>query len=220
MTEPLGDKDAGAARVVDPRILAAWREWLRALATDAEAAIAAAHVYGELAPAAREAWLDALLEDSPKLSVPLVAVYAPLLAVEADPGRRERIERALGEGALTGDVDPRTVRAFRGIDDDGTRVLALVCPLYLSFVQVLWSRYSVEGFVWVRHDPILKSEDAPADGAESDGVTLEATPLSPVVEELAHAILAQRRKGLDLPKPLQLFAHVFDARVDEGDEEP
>ena len=47
--------------------LAAWHEWLGALATDAEAAIAAAHVYGELGPEARDAWLDALHEDVPKL---------------------------------------------------------------------------------------------------------------------------------------------------------
>ena len=46
-------------------------------------------------------------------------------------------------------------------------------------------------------------------------MTLEATPLTPVIEELAHAVLAQRRKGLELPKPLQLFAHLFDARVDD-----
>src|SRR5215218_8664375 len=86
--------DGGAA--IEPRILAAWRQWLGALATDAEAAIAAAHVYGELGPEARDAWLDALLEDEAKLEVPKVAIYAPLLAVEADEARRERIERAIG----------------------------------------------------------------------------------------------------------------------------
>src|SRR5215217_4808568 len=74
--------------LVDPRILAAWREWLSALATDAEAAIAAAHVYGELGPEARDAWLDVLAEDGPKLLVPAVAIYAPLLSVEWDAVRR------------------------------------------------------------------------------------------------------------------------------------
>ncbi len=58
---------APSSALLDPRILAAWREWLAALATDAEAAIAAAHVYGELGPEAREAWLDVLAEDAPKL---------------------------------------------------------------------------------------------------------------------------------------------------------
>lgn len=205
---------------VDPRILAAWRQWLGALATDAEAAIAAAHVYGELAPEARDAWLDALREDAPKLDVPKVAIYAPLLSVEADPLRRERIEKAIGDdveapGDLTG------VRALRGIAADGARVVALVSPLYLNFVRVLFCRYvSDEGFVWVRHDPILAAKDAPMDGAIVDGVLLEATPLNPVIEELAHAVLAQGRRGIELPRSLQLFANLFTAYVDpehEGD---
>jgi hypothetical protein len=173
-------------------------------------------VYGELAPPAREAWLDALHEDSPKLSVPLVAVYAPLLAVESDPARRDRIERAIADDGVPDDEGPRSIRALQGIAPDGSRVLALVSPLYLSFVQVLWCRYSNEGFVWVRHDPILRGKDAPADGVSSDGVILEPTPLTPVVEDLAHAVLAQRRNGRELPRPLQLFAHLFDARLDDG----
>src|SRR5262252_10816870 len=90
------DGDA-AERCLDPRILAAWREWLAALATNAEAAIAAAHVYGDLTPDARSAWLDALAEDAPRLDVPKVAIYAPLLSVEADPARRARIQEAMGE---------------------------------------------------------------------------------------------------------------------------
>ena len=39
----------------DPRFHAAWHEWLRALATDADAALAAAHVYRDLDTAARDA---------------------------------------------------------------------------------------------------------------------------------------------------------------------
>ena len=61
---------------VDPRILAAWREWLVALATDAEAAMAAAHVYAELAPAVRDAWLDALVEDAKNLAAQASECYA------------------------------------------------------------------------------------------------------------------------------------------------
>jgi hypothetical protein len=44
---------------------------------------------------------------------------------------------------------------------------------------------------------------------------LEATPLNPVIEELAHAVLAQRRRGIDMPRSLRLFAHLFDAHVEE-----
>lgn len=197
----------------DPRILAAWREWLGALATDAEAAIAAAHVYGELGPEARDAWLDALCEDAPRLDVPLVAVYAPLLSVESDPGRRERIELAIGSGL---DGTGRGIRALRGIAADGSRLVALVSPLYLRFVRVLWCRFvSDEGFVWVRHDPILSEQDAPGDGAVVDGVHLEVTPCNPVIEELALAVLAQRRRGVELPRSLHLFANLFDAVVEE-----
>jgi hypothetical protein len=199
---------------VEPRILAAWREWLAALATDAEAAIAAAHVYGELDPEAREAWLQALAEDGPKLAVPTVAIYAPLLSVESDPARRSRMEQAIGEDAATR-LSRRVALALRGIAADGARVVALVTPLYLSFVQVLSCRFHPDhGFNWVRHDPILRSSEAPVDGALVEDVLLEATPLKPVVEELAHAILAQRRRGGELPSSLCMFADLFDAQLD------
>jgi hypothetical protein len=91
-----------------------------------------------------------------------------------------------------------------------------VSPLYLRFVRVLWCRYIPdEGFVWVRHDPILGEKDAPSDGVIVDNVILEATPLNPVIEELAHAVLAQGRRGIEMPRSLQLFAHLFDAHVEE-----
>ncbi|HKO52585.1 MAG TPA: hypothetical protein VJV79_32985, partial [Polyangiaceae bacterium] len=41
----------------DPRVLDAWCEWLGALATDAEAALAAAIAYRELDGGARDRWL-------------------------------------------------------------------------------------------------------------------------------------------------------------------
>lgn len=199
---------------VDPRLRAAWKEWLRALATDADAAIAAAQVYQDLDDAGREAWLDALAEDAPSLSVPAVAIYAPLLAVESDPSRRARIELSIVSD-LDPASDPRRVRAVRGIAGDGARVLALVSPLYLDFVDVLWCRYFADdGFVWVRHDALLGEKDAPRDGTEMEDVVLEATPLTPVIEELAHAVLAQRRHGRELPASLHLFAHLFDAHIE------
>jgi hypothetical protein len=91
----------------------------------------------------------------------------------------------------------------------------LTTPLYLSFVQVLSCRFHPDqGFVWVRHDPILRERDAPVDGALAEDVMLEATPLKPVIEELAHAILAQRRRGYELPPSLSMFADLFDAQLD------
>ncbi|WP_437980827.1 hypothetical protein [Sorangium sp. So ce117] len=209
---------ASSGALLDPRILAAWREWLAALATDAEAAIAAAHVYGELGPEAREAWLDVLAEDAPKLQVPAVAIYAPLLSVESDAGRRERIEVAI-EG---GEHAPRPAGGFalRGVAAGGDRVVALVTPLYLRFVRVLWCRYLPEdGIAWARHDPIVRAEDAPGPGILLDGAQLEATPIKLVIEELCHAVLAQRRKGAELPPSLQLCADLFDAHL-EGDPLP
>src|SRR5262249_32209084 len=92
---------------------------------------------------------------------------------------------------------------------------ALVIPLYLEFVRVLWCRYLADGgFVWAAHDAILGSNDAPADGARVDGVSLETTPVNPVIEELAHAILATARVGAKLPSSLHHFADLFDAHVE------
>jgi hypothetical protein len=208
---------------IEPRILAAWREWLAALATDAEAALAAAHVYDALASEARDAWLDALAEDGPKLTVPRVAIYGPLLSVESDPGRRARMMAAMGDelawsGAHEGAgavAKPRIARTLRGIAADGARIVALVRPLYLQFVHVLSCRYLPdEGFAWVHHEPILRDQDAPRDGAWVEGTLLEVTPLKPVVEELAHAILAHRRRGDELPLPLRLFADLFSAQIE------
>jgi hypothetical protein len=198
---------------VEPRILAAWRQWLSALATDAEAALAAAHVYGELAPDGRDAWLDALDEDGPKLGIPRVALYAPLLSVESDRGRLGRIQQAIALDAPPSTM--RTTRALRGIAPDRTRIAMLVAPLYMDFVQVLSCRYSPHaGFVWVKHDPLRSSNHAPKPGVEVEGVALENTPLNIVVEELALAILAQRRRGDTIPPTMALFANLFDARFE------
>ncbi|WP_437574708.1 hypothetical protein [Sorangium sp. So ce887] len=213
---------ASSGALLDPRILAAWREWLAALATDAEAAIAAAHVYGELGPEAREAWLDVLAEDAPKLQVPTVAIYAPLLSVESDAARRERIEIAIAMGEEDGELAPRPAGGFalRGIAAGGDRVVALVTPLYLRFVRVLWCRYLPEdGIAWARHDPIVRAEEAPGPGMLLDGAQIEVTPIKLVIEELCHAILAQQRKGAELPPSLQLCADLFDAHL-EGDPLP
>jgi len=202
----------------EPRFLAAWREWLGALANDADAALAAADVYAGLAPEARDAWLDALAEDAPGLSVPLVALYAPLLAVEADPERRARMETeiALGDASAW---RGRPIRALSGIAPGGVRVVALVQPVYLRFVRVLWCRYLPDdGFFWARHDSLLSEGDAPRSGAVVEGVSLETTPLTPVVEELAHAILAHRRRGAELPASLREFADLFDADFEAIDD--
>src|SRR4051812_18946466 len=145
--------------VVDPRVVAAWRSWLGALATDAEAAIAAAMAYSSLGDDARDAWLDALEADAAAVDVPKIALYAPLLAVEADSPRRDRMTVAMGDGATPG---PRTVEALRGTTSSGDCVCVILSPLYLHFVEMLVCRYRPdEGIVAAHHDPLRHENDAP-----------------------------------------------------------
>jgi hypothetical protein len=180
--------------------------------------MAAALAYEALDGSDRTLWLDALDQDAPQLSVPSVALYAPLLSVETDPARRARIwaaVRADDPGCL-----PRAAsRALRGVAPNGDRIVVVVIPLYLRFVHVLASRiHPHDGFVWVKRDPIVKDEDALRSSCELDGVVLESTPLKPVVEELAHAVLAHRRSGRCLPSALKPFADIFQPAFDPEQE--
>jgi hypothetical protein len=206
----------------DPRLLSAWRTWLSALAVDAEAAVAAALAYEALAGEGRDAWLDALDEDRASLGVPAVALYAPLLAVEPDEGRRARIGTAMATaGAVT---PPRgDVRALLGRAPGGDHVCVLVSPLYLDFVALLVCRYRPDrGFVSVRRDPVRHIVDAIGrriDGTSFvagsplactvDGVSVVESPLTVVVEELAHTIVADRREGRAAPEALGSYVHLF-----------
>lgn len=194
---------------VDGRVFEAWRTWLSALATDAEAALSAAMAYKDLDGPARDSWLTVLEQDAPEISVPRIAVYAPLLAVESDPARRARITAAIGpEDAAAA---PRVkVRAMRGAGRAGELVAALVSPLYLEFVQVLACGYrSGEGFLWVRHDPIVKLDSAPRPGDVVMGAVLEATPVKSLVDDLAVVVLEHGRSGRELPEALRMFADLF-----------
>jgi hypothetical protein len=197
-----------------------WRQWLDALATDAEAALAAAMAYKALEPATRDRWLSALEQDVEQVSVPRVAVYAPLLAVESEPARRARITQAMG--TLEGQLNPDAkVRALSGVAPDGARVATIVSPLYLRFVQVLACGYRPStGFDWVRHDPIVLDEAAPRSGDELFGARMEDAPLSPLVDELALAVLAHRRSGREQPEALLMFADLFDPEYSVGPATP
>jgi hypothetical protein len=200
---PGGRSKSGEARHVE-----AWREWLRALASNAEAALAAALLYRGLDGDGRDAWLKAVEQDTDGLDSPKFAVYAPLLAVESDPDRRERIQAAIGssEGALPSSP----AEALVGKGRDGARIAVLISPLYLDFVQVLACSYRPEaGFEWVRHDPILDRSRAPSHGTLLDGSKLERTPLKALVDDLAYVVLAHRRSGRELPEALRVFADLF-----------
>jgi hypothetical protein len=217
---PFGETRNAEAEATEPtattdeRVRAAWRAWLSALASDPEAALAAAMAYEALDDEGRNAWLDALDQDAPQITVPRVAIYAPLLSVETEPGRRSRIQTAVGESGI---IARRPVgRALRGVAADGDRIVAVVLPLYLDFVHVVACRIRPHGgFVWVKRDPIVHDRDAPRTRSELEGIVLEQTPLKPVVEELAHAILAHRRSGRELPEALHVFVDLFHPGIDD-----
>jgi hypothetical protein len=213
---PLPDVPVGT----DSRVLDAWCEWLGALATDAEAALAAAIAYRELDAQGRDSWLNALEQDSGRLSVPRIAVYAPLLAVESDPERRERITSAIGPAQIEA-TPSAAIRALWALRSDGVRIATIVVPLYLDFVQVLACAYRPErGFSWVRHDPIVDAKRAPLPGEELDGAKLERTPLKALIDELSHAVLSQRRSGRELPEALRVFADLFGPNMDSAPPPP
>jgi hypothetical protein len=200
--------EASRAEQTDPRVLDAWCEWLNALATDSKAALAAAMAYRELNTAGRDRWLSALEQDTAGLSVPKIAVYMPLLFVEHDPERLDRIARSMDWSE-----DPRSNRramALKGMGKNGLCVGAIVRPLYLNFSEVLVCGYDPSrGFEWVRHDPIMNVTEAPMPGVLLEGVKLERTPLKSLIDELAHSVLAHQRQGRSLPEALRVFADLF-----------
>lgn len=200
-------------RSSEARVHDAWCEWLGALATDAEAALAAAIAYRELDAKGRTSWLNALEQDYDRLKVPLIAIYAPLLAVESDPDRRERIEDAMGPIQI--DVTPHAaIQSLGARAADGSRIATIIVPLYLDFVQVLACCYRPDrGFSWVRHDPIVELKRAPMPGDLLEGVALERTPLKALIDELSHAVLSQRRSGRELPEALRMFADLFGPNI-------
>jgi hypothetical protein len=207
----------GAAPADDARFARAWRVWLEALAHDSDAAWAAALTYRSLDVAGREAWIDALEADASDVVAPAIALFAPLLAVEDDPARRARIQSTL----MCHDVPApsQVLRGLRGSSQDTRRrVVVLVHPLYLNFVEVLTCTLDEEGgFSDVRHDPIRRAENAPREGEVVDGAELESVPVEPLIEELAHAVVAHRRKNHPLPTPLARFVDLFTPRPDSVD---
>jgi hypothetical protein len=206
------DEDVSSVRLaasnrvasVDPRAHAAWRTWLAALAKDADAVTAAALAYESLGPEGREAWLDALDADAPDVDVPRIALYAPLLGVEEDEERRARIVLNV-VGAARKSQPPRAFVATQGED----RVCLIVTPLYLEFVEILFCRYDPDVGIreawhkWLAH----KSEVATC--AAEVGVTMREGPLPQVVEELAHAVVADRRGGRTAPPSLVRYIDLF-----------
>lgn len=194
---------------VDPRFVDVWRAFLGELATDAHKAHAAAIAYRELDAEARDSWITVLEHDSGQVDAPKIAVYAPLLAVETDPARRKRIIAAIGELDRAA-MPEAAARGLAGRGANGDRVVVLVVPLYLRFVQVLACGLRPrDGFEWVRHDPIVEEPEAPRPGAEVAGTKLELVPVNTLVDELSLAVVAHVRSGRVLPDALRLYADLF-----------
>ncbi len=194
----------------DGRSTAVWRQWLSSMATDAEAALAAAIAYREMDTAGREKWLASLDFDAPEVNVPRVALYAPLLAVEQDPVRRDRLIFALSQDPDLG-MTTAPQQAWSGREASGTEVYVLSSPLYLNFVQVLACGVNQGAFVWVKHDPILAVGSVPREGQQVGGAVLERSPVNVVLDELAVAVLSHQRRGRPLPEALQVLGDLLGA---------
>ncbi|MCU0682600.1 MAG: hypothetical protein MUF34_10170 [Polyangiaceae bacterium] len=210
-----GVPSVGLAAAVDPSegppdawSLELWDAWLGSLGHDAEAARAAAEAYASLDGRGRWRWLRAVGDDAARLGLPPVALYGPLLGVEDDAERLAVMRRAL-EDDPRGLAPAAEVRALWGVGVEGTRAAVLVVPLYLSFVHVLTCGFRPGlGFLWARHEPLVPASLAPGPG-ELEGTWVEPAPLKPVVEELALAVLAQRRRASALPEALLPFVSLF-----------
>ncbi len=203
----------------DVRVARVWRGWLKALACDPEAALAAAQAYQRLDERGRSEWLDALQPEVESLGVPPVALYAPLLAVESDPYRRMRIIDGIQPSGREASLSPRPPAqrdAFKGTLEGGSSVAVLVEPLYLDFVQVLACGF-IPGreLLWVRHDPIATRDRVPTVGSEIEGAIMEATSLTSLIDDLATTVVAHRRERGALPEALCSFAHLFSLECRE-----
>jgi hypothetical protein len=206
------DKDVTSVRIavservgsIDPRAHAAWRTWLAALAKDADAVTAAALAYESLGPEGREAWLDALDNDAPHVDVPKIALYAPLLGVEEDDERRARIVLNV-VGAARRSTPPRALVGVKGED----RLCLVITPLYLDFVEVLFCRYDPDvGIREAWHKWLIHTTDVVTCASEI-GVAMTEGLLPQVVEELAHAVVADRRAGRTAPPSLARYIDLF-----------
>jgi len=141
------------------RVRAAWHAWLSALAnrTPKPPSPQRSPTKPSTKPAERSGSTPST-RTAPLLSVPKVAVYAPLLSVETEPVRRARIERP---SAIGGVIPARPAgRALRGIASNGDRIVAVgATPLLICACPRV--PHPARGrLVWARRDPIIHDRDA------------------------------------------------------------
>ena len=210
MVSPVVADDADSVDAGQGRLERAWRAWLEALASDAEAALGAAFAYEGLSNQERNGVLDVVEVDVQRLSVPRVAVFAPMLSVESDPVRRERIRVAMGTDVGAEVVVP--ARAWMGRTTDGDDIVVAETHVYLGFVRVTTCRLTPDRCVhWVRSDPLSDARDATQTGSIVEGAKIDEVPLRTAVDAVARALVAQRRLRGALPTELRPLAMLFDA---------
>ena len=207
--EAINDADVSRSRVEG-----AWRVWLEALATDAEAVLGASLAYEALDEGGRNAVLDILEKDVATLAVPRIAVFAPLLSVERDSQRRDRIRIAIGS-----DMDERrqiSARALMGTRSDGDQIIVAETHAYLDFVRLTVCRLDPDhGIRWVRSEPLVHARDATKPGTRMYEADLEPLPVRTAVDIIARAIVAQRRRDGVLPPSLLPLLELFDVGTED-----
>jgi hypothetical protein len=97
-------------------------------------------------------------------------------------------------------------------------VAAIVIPLYLDFVELLVCRYEPDvGVTSARRGPLLRASEVwggPSPLREVDGVALSEVPFAILVEDLAHALVADLREGRPPPEPLRTYDFLFAVTLD------
>jgi hypothetical protein len=172
-----------------------WLRWLRSLASDPDAAIALSLLYQRLADDERDGLLAALESDVKRLGTPVEALFAPLLAVEEDPGRLGRLLRRASQ--FERKAEPSALRAT------GESAVGLVffLPTYLSFGELLGCSIHVErGLAEVRREPLVHvTRVAEVAKGTLPGVPFSVVPFADAVDEVARAVLLTRRSGQIMP---------------------
>src|SRR5690606_16564094 len=108
-------------------------------------------------------------------------------------------------GAARKSTPPRALVGTRGDD----RVCLVVSSLYLDFVEILFCRYHPDVGIREAWHRWLVHVSAVSRHAAEVGVAMADRPLPDVVEELAHAVVADRRGGRAAPLVLLRYIDLF-----------
>ncbi|MEO8877160.1 MAG: hypothetical protein ABI461_16320, partial [Polyangiaceae bacterium] len=151
-------------------------------------------------------------EDADSIDAPKVALYAPLLAVERDSERRNRLSASIAVSQMGAENHRKPSRAFSG-DMNGEQLTVLLLPLYLGFVEILACRWSDDkGCMSAEHEPLRTARDFQTTHVY-DGVQLAELPFDDAIEQLAHAVVTSQRRGERAPDALVPFADLFSLRA-------